>query len=99
MYVIWSSRVKSMEKRLGLSQLSIISWVSAVEGCLLSEVPLYNIIIQCTRRTFPLDNVTIFTPQRVDLVVTETIALWAGCILTALVICLNTTGHREAGRD
>ena len=30
-----------MEGQSGLSELSIISWVSAVEGCPLSEVPLY----------------------------------------------------------
>ena len=41
--IIRSSRVsaiqgflKSMEKRLGLSELSIMSWMSAVEGCPLS---------------------------------------------------------------
>ena len=32
-----------MEGQSGLSELSIISWVSAVEGCLFSGVPLYNI--------------------------------------------------------
>ena len=31
-----------MEGQSGLPELSIISWVSAVEGCLLSEVPLYT---------------------------------------------------------
>ena len=30
-----------MEKRSGLSELSVISWVFAVEGCPLSGVPLY----------------------------------------------------------
>ena len=30
-----------MKKRLGLSELSVISWVSAIEGCPLSRVPLY----------------------------------------------------------
>ena len=30
-----------MEKRSGLSELSVISWVSAVEGRPLSGVPLY----------------------------------------------------------
>ena len=30
-----------MEGQSGLSELSIISWVSAVEGCPLSGVPLY----------------------------------------------------------
>ena len=30
-----------MEKRSGLSELSVISCVSAVEGCPLSGVPLY----------------------------------------------------------
>ena len=32
--------LKSMEIRSGLSQVSVISWVSAVEGCPLSGVPL-----------------------------------------------------------
>ena len=31
---------KSMEKQSGLSELSVISWVSAVEGCPLNGVPL-----------------------------------------------------------
>ena len=31
-----SDVLKSMEKRSGLSELSVISWVSAVEGCPLS---------------------------------------------------------------
>ena len=31
-----------MNKRLGLSELSVILWVSAFEGCLLSGVPLYS---------------------------------------------------------
>ena len=30
-----------MEGQSGLSELSVISWVSAVEGCPLSGVPLY----------------------------------------------------------
>ena len=30
-----------MEKQSGLSELSVISWVSAVEGCPSSRVPLY----------------------------------------------------------
>ena len=29
-----------MEKQSGLSELSVISWVSAVEGCLLSGITL-----------------------------------------------------------
>ena len=33
--------LKSVEKRLGFSELSVKSWVSAVEGCSLSGVPLY----------------------------------------------------------
>ena len=33
-----------MEGQSGLSELSIISWVSAFEGCLLSRVPLYTIV-------------------------------------------------------
>ena len=32
--------LKSMEIRSGQSQVSVISWVSAVEGCSLSGVPL-----------------------------------------------------------
>ena len=31
-----------MAIQLGLSELSVISWVSAIEGCPLSGVPLYN---------------------------------------------------------
>ena len=31
-----------MEGQSGLSELSVISWVSAVEGCPLSGVPLYT---------------------------------------------------------
>ena len=31
---------KSIEKQSGLSELSVILWVSAVEGCPLSRVPL-----------------------------------------------------------
>ena len=31
-----------MEGQSGLSELSIILWMSAVEGCPLSRVPLYN---------------------------------------------------------
>ena len=30
-----------MERQSGLSELSVISWVSAIEGCPLSGVPLY----------------------------------------------------------
>ena len=33
-----------MERQSGLSELSVISWVSAFEGCPLSRVPLYTII-------------------------------------------------------
>ena len=33
--------LKCMEKRLGHSEVSVILWVSAVEGCPLSGVPLY----------------------------------------------------------
>ena len=36
-----SDVLKSMEKRSGLSELSVISWVSAIEGCPLSGAPLY----------------------------------------------------------
>ena len=31
-----------MEGQSGLSELSVILWMSAVEGCPLSRVPLYN---------------------------------------------------------
>ena len=31
-----------MEGQSGLSELSVISWVSAFEGCPLGGVPLYN---------------------------------------------------------
>ena len=31
-----------MEGQSGLSELSVISWVSAFEGCLLGGVPLYT---------------------------------------------------------
>ena len=34
--------LKSTEKQLRLSELPVISWVSAVEGFPLSEVPLYT---------------------------------------------------------
>ena len=37
--------VKSMEIQSGHSELSVISQVSAVEGCPLSGVPLYMILI------------------------------------------------------
>ena len=33
-----------MEKRSGLSELSVISWVSAIEGCPLSGAPLYTVV-------------------------------------------------------
>ena len=36
------SAVEAMEIQSGYSELSIISQVSAVEGCPLSGVPLYN---------------------------------------------------------
>ena len=32
-----------MEGQSGLSELSVTSWASAVEGCPLSGVPLYNV--------------------------------------------------------
>ena len=35
-----------MEGQSGLSELSLISWVSAVEGCLLSGVPLYRLALE-----------------------------------------------------
>ncbi len=41
--------LKSMEKRLGLSELSVISWVSAVEGRPLSGVPLYSVHVHVVR--------------------------------------------------
>ena len=34
--------LKWMEGQLGLSEMSVISWVSAVEGCSLCGVPLYS---------------------------------------------------------
>ena len=34
-----------MEGQLGLSELSTISWVSAVEGCSLNGVPLYTVSV------------------------------------------------------
>ena len=37
-----------MEWQSGLSELSIISWVSAIQGCPLSGVPLYTISIKTT---------------------------------------------------
>ena len=37
-----SNVLKSMAKRSGHSEMSVISWVSAVEGCPLSGVPLYT---------------------------------------------------------
>ena len=33
--------LKSMEGQSGLSELSVISWVSAIQGCPFSGVPLY----------------------------------------------------------
>ena len=36
--------LKSMEKGSGLSELFVVLWLFAVEGCLLSGVPLYNIL-------------------------------------------------------
>ena len=35
-----SNVLKSMEKQLGLSEFLVVSWVSAVEGCPSSRVPL-----------------------------------------------------------
>ena len=37
-----------MDVQLGLSDLSVISWVSAIQGCLLSGVPLYPIMFNFT---------------------------------------------------
>ena len=34
--------LKSMEGQSGLSELSVISWVAVIQGCLLSGVPLYS---------------------------------------------------------
>ena len=34
-----------MECQSGLSELSVISWVSAIQGCPLSGVPLYSLIL------------------------------------------------------
>ena len=39
-----SNVLKSMEICSGLSKLSVISQVSAVEGCPLSRVPLYTVL-------------------------------------------------------
>ena len=36
-----------MEGQSGLSEFSVISWVSVVEGCPLSEVPLYIMKEMC----------------------------------------------------
>ena len=38
-----------MEGQSRLSELSVISWVSAIQGCPLSGVPLYNNISQESR--------------------------------------------------
>ena len=35
-----------MEGQSGLSELSVISWVSAFEGCPLGGVPLYYVMLQ-----------------------------------------------------
>ena len=37
--------LKSMEGQSGLSELSVMLWVSAIQGCLLSRVPLYVTIL------------------------------------------------------
>ena len=37
--------LKLIERQSGLLELSVISWVPAVEGCQLSEVPLYYILL------------------------------------------------------
>ena len=53
MSVVQSSKVsifqgflKSVEKRSGLTELSIISWVSALEVCSFGRVPLYNDVMR-----------------------------------------------------
>ena len=40
--IIRSSGV-SMEGQSGLSELSVLSWLSAIKGCPLSGVPLYRV--------------------------------------------------------
>ena len=37
--------LKSMEGQSGLSELSVMLWVSAIQGCPLSGVPLYVTIL------------------------------------------------------
>ena len=51
-----------MERQSGLSELSVISWVSAVEGCPLSRVPPYLLGYLCftQRINFSVD---IDSPQ------------------------------------
>ena len=38
-----------MEGQSELSELSVISWMSAIQGCPLSGVPLYHKIATCSR--------------------------------------------------
>ena len=40
--------LKSMEGQSRLSELSVISWVSAIQGCPFSGVPLYSIDTLCS---------------------------------------------------
>ena len=57
-----------MEMQSGLSELSAISWVSAIEGCPLSEVPLYVVIALFF---FAHMNLNIFSRHHNSLVYTE----------------------------
>ena len=41
-----------MEGQSGLSELSVISWVSAVEGCPLGGVSLYTLLVSSHDSTF-----------------------------------------------
>ena len=54
---------KSMEKQSGLSELSVISWVSAVEGCPLSGVPLCCACLVCIQVYISIDQLHACTGQ------------------------------------
>ena len=55
-----------MEEQSGLSELSVISWVSAVEGCPLSRVPLYSLddVCLCGANQNVLENSSKYTCMR-----------------------------------
>ena len=55
--------LKSVEKQLGLLELSVLSWVSAVKRCPLSEVPLYK---SCISHDCVL-NTHVLQPGQVEL--------------------------------